>query len=396
MITTDRHAAVTPLPGTRSQTVFESAIRYNYFDLCNNLENPFSDIKIPGSTYKRKRTLREGELEKLEDACKECLGENKLYLPLAIHLAVETGMRASEIFNLLWSDVDLDKRRIKIKKSKTDRKQEEAGGGKGRFIVLPYMSKLLLRNLRAYLIDNGTYSENDRIFLPTGHAILQSFRDVVRRAKIQPHNGEQLIFKDLRRTANIGFIRARLDDRQREIMMGHGDMNINISTYTDDEKEYWLEPIQDELDKYHIGGTEKELEDKGIIMSVDTVTEIGELVGTANDPPGISFRKLDAKISGRKLKGHRQWQPDRRQSEEGIAKLLDQEVLVYRFDKDHGVLSDPLGWLSIREAAKLLDISPVDLSLKYINERGGLIRNNYAALTQEAFERLFDKAQASA
>jgi integrase len=72
-------------------------------------------------------------------ACKECHGNNKFYVPLAMDLAVTTGMRLQEIFNLTWGDIanpfsveGINKRRIVIRKSKTDYKT----GVHGRTIVM--------------------------------------------------------------------------------------------------------------------------------------------------------------------------------------------------------------------------------------------------------------------
>ena len=83
-----------------------------------NLTNPFRGIKIKGSVYRRKRKLQEGELAKLEQACKKCLGLNRFYVPLAIYLAIETGMRLQEIFNLIWQDMDVNKHQLKYEKAR--------------------------------------------------------------------------------------------------------------------------------------------------------------------------------------------------------------------------------------------------------------------------------------
>src|SRR5262249_40880023 len=69
-----------------------------------NLVNPFRNIEIKGSMHRRKRRLRQGELEVLLKACEACLGLNRHYVPLAILLAIETAMRLQEIFNLRWAD----------------------------------------------------------------------------------------------------------------------------------------------------------------------------------------------------------------------------------------------------------------------------------------------------
>jgi integrase len=93
----------------------------------SNLTNPFRGLVIKGSMHRRKRRLKEGELEKLEEACTECRGLNQFYVPLAMYLAIETGMRLQEIFNLTWQDFDFEKRRIEIRKSKTDHVSEHEG-----------------------------------------------------------------------------------------------------------------------------------------------------------------------------------------------------------------------------------------------------------------------------
>ena len=66
----------------------------------SSLQNPFRGIEIKGSNYRRKRRLKEGELGKLEHACR--IPElNEYYVPLAIYLAIETGMRLQEMFDYL-------------------------------------------------------------------------------------------------------------------------------------------------------------------------------------------------------------------------------------------------------------------------------------------------------
>src|SRR5262249_48904356 len=84
----------------------------------SNLSNPWRGMKIKGSMLRRKRRLKEGELAQIEAQFSTLRADNRYYVPLAIFLAIETGMRLQEIFNLTWDDVDIDKRRIEIRKSK--------------------------------------------------------------------------------------------------------------------------------------------------------------------------------------------------------------------------------------------------------------------------------------
>src|SRR4051812_10881778 len=95
-----RGKAITPRTFRREvnsiQHVFEIATEeWGY----TNLVNPFRGIKVEGSAYRRKRRLKDGELENLQRQCQECRGLNRYYVPLAIYLAIETGMRLQEIFN---------------------------------------------------------------------------------------------------------------------------------------------------------------------------------------------------------------------------------------------------------------------------------------------------------
>jgi integrase len=76
------------------QHVFEIAKERWGFE---NLVNPFRGIKIPGSMHRRTRILEQGEPERLLKACEHCRGLNRFYVPLAIYLACETGMRTQEI-----------------------------------------------------------------------------------------------------------------------------------------------------------------------------------------------------------------------------------------------------------------------------------------------------------
>ena len=218
------------------QHVFEIAKeRWGY----TNLVNPFRGIEIKGSMHRRKRRLNPGELSKLEEACKDCRGLNRFYVPLAIYLAIETGMRLQEIFHLTWQDINIDKRRIEIRKSKTDHASEY----QGRTIVLSIMAGMLFNWLGSHLDlswgEHGHYNSKDRVFSMTKDAFKQSWSDVLKRAGI-----EDLTFHDLRREAGSRFDEAGLTKAEHDLMMGHanGDMT-SLYIHSD------LERIQEKLDR---------------------------------------------------------------------------------------------------------------------------------------------------
>lgn len=205
------------------QDVLQIAIeRWGY----TTMVNAFRGLKIKGSKFRRQRRLEDGsefmgeqgpsEYEKLIDASRDCRGvANRLYLPLAIDIVLETGMRGdkNEVFELQWGDIDFERRTIAIRTSKTDEHQESPG----RTIVLPWMTMVRLAGL---LDGKKKVRRTDRIFPMTKGALQQAFD----RAKVRA-GCPDLQWKDLRREANTRFGEREpaLTDTQRKAMLGHLD-----------------------------------------------------------------------------------------------------------------------------------------------------------------------------
>jgi integrase len=239
-----------------------------------NLINPFHKMGLrenPG----RARLLKPRELERLELSCKACRGNNRYYVPLAMYLAIETGMRLQETFNLTWEDVDIANRRITIGKSKTDHKSHY----KGRTIVMSYSAFVLLAWLRVNLYDFRRHSEQDRIFPMTKEAFKQSWRDAVKRAGIK-----DLQFRDLRHVAGTAFDKAGLTKAEHDLMMGHGKRTMrDLYIHAD------LSSIQDKLDRHQVRN--KSSANKGadevaseVLKIPSTLSKAGEKIRpSAND-----------------------------------------------------------------------------------------------------------------
>jgi integrase len=210
-----------------------------------NLTNPFVKLgdELPNADNRRERRLKVGEENKLWEACKGCLGLNRYYVPLAIALAIHTGMRLQEIFNLTWEDVDFERRRIVIRKSKTD---HVSGGFKGRTIVLPIRAEYFLSQLAIALSGERRLVPTDRIFPMTSGAFKQSWADVRKRAGIK-----DLTFHDLRHEAGSRFAEGKwyLSKPQHDRMMGHNNRDMS-SRYIHAE----LMEIQEKLDRQALGG----------------------------------------------------------------------------------------------------------------------------------------------
>jgi integrase len=246
------------------QRVFEWSIEFR--EGFESLPNHFRGIRIQGSTGgRRERSLEGDELDRILAACKRCLVPNNYYVPLAIYLAIDTGMRRQEIFNLTWNDIDDANRRIKIRKSKTDK----ATGKEGATIVLPAKAFSLLVTLVA-VHHEGSKEEwtfpqtNERIFPMTAKAFSQSFGDVLKRAGIP-----DLHFHDLRRSTNVRFIQAGLSLEERNLMLRHADKSMN-AVYVG--RNHLLNGIQDKLDRFALNGlTMEEAARKGIDLGEMTL-----------------------------------------------------------------------------------------------------------------------------
>lgn len=211
-----------------------------------NLTNPFKGIEIKGSKHRRKRRLLPGEEERLYEACKKCLGLNRTYVPLAVALAIETGMRLDEIFNLTWEDLDFDKRTIEVTKSKTDHVSEYTG----RTIVMTILAGFYAAQLQFEIKLKTDTQPIGRIFPMTKDAFEQAFDDVLERAEIKPdRRGERLQFRDLRREAGSRFDEAGLTKSENELMLGHQGQDTN-SIYIASK----LKLIRDRLDRHFLSG----------------------------------------------------------------------------------------------------------------------------------------------
>ena len=225
-----------------------------------NLINPFDGLKIklktPGLLPRRKRRLKPGEHKFLDKAADDCRGENMLYGPLAIALAIETGMRLQEIFNLTWEDINTRTRRINIQKSKTDHVTDLNGREivmtkRAAFLFLvamphnPKPARIPTTKTAAFLFfadmpRNKKLNPDQKVFPMSKGAFKQAWKGVVKRAGV-----EGLTFHDLRREASSRFDAAGLTKGEHDLMMGHdtGDM-ASLYIHAD------LNRIQEKLDEY--------------------------------------------------------------------------------------------------------------------------------------------------
>jgi integrase len=146
-------------------------------------KNPFEnadDLFFKENNH-RERALTEDEVRHLIDASPK-------YLKPIVIAAVYTGLRKSDIFNLRWRDIDLEKGLIRLEEAKT---------GKTRNIVLNSDMITLLKSLP----EKCQYVFPNKHGKPFGD-IKRSFETALKKAKIEQSDDRRhkIVFHTLRHT----------------------------------------------------------------------------------------------------------------------------------------------------------------------------------------------------
>ncbi len=146
-------------------------------------KNPFdnADDLFYKENNRRERALSEDEVKRLIDACPK-------YLKPIVVTAIYTGLRKSDIFNLKWRDIDLEKGLIRLEEAKT---------GKTRNIVLNSDMITLLQSV----------PEKCQYVFPNKHGkpfkdIKRSFETALKEAKVEQSDDRRykIVFHTLRHT----------------------------------------------------------------------------------------------------------------------------------------------------------------------------------------------------
>lgn len=180
--------------------------------------NPLDRVRVPGSSRRRERRLKPGELERLVAEARRCLNP---YVAPIILFAVETGMRRGEIVSVLWEHVDLEKRSLFIPHSKN---------GNTRTIPL---------TLAATEILNPIVPCDDRVFPISGNALRLNWQRLKMRAGI-----EDLHFHDLRHEAISRFFELGLTAPEVALISGHKDIRM-LFRYTHPQQRTILEKLSE-------------------------------------------------------------------------------------------------------------------------------------------------------
>lgn len=179
-----------------------------------HLENPVARLKRPSPGKARTRRVSDEEIGRVRAATAS------VYLAALIDLAVETGMRLSEIVGLRWNNLDLDARTAFLPDTKN---------GHPRTVPLSTRAVLTLQNLR-----QGVVQQLDGALFPvTPHAVTVAFRRACKRVR-KASGGSlavNLRFHDLRHEAVSRLFERGLNPMEVAAISGHRSMQM-LARYT--------------------------------------------------------------------------------------------------------------------------------------------------------------------
>jgi len=173
--------------------------------------NPVALVRRPVVRNERKRRLHSDEEARLLAAAKDPRSD---WITPVIVIAIETGMRRSELLALTWADVDLSARVAHVRHSKN---------GESREVPLSRRSVQILQELRRNRVkcDHFESADGDFVFPFTATAVRLTFERLRARADVP-----DLRFHDLRREGITRFIERGLNLIEASTISGHRDLRM--------------------------------------------------------------------------------------------------------------------------------------------------------------------------
>jgi integrase len=170
--------------------------------------NPVKLVRRPPVPRGRTRRLKEGEEQRLLEACDR--GRTPLLKPLII-IAIETGMRRGELLDLRWEHVDLKRGIAHLPLTKN---------GDSRDVPLSRRAVRTLQELRT------AGAKQERVFPMTGNAVRLAFEHLRVRAGMTDFH-----FHDLRHEAISRLFELGLNIAEVSAISGHRELKM-LQRYT--------------------------------------------------------------------------------------------------------------------------------------------------------------------
>ncbi len=191
--------------------VFNYGMRHSLF----TGDNPVGKVKAPKFDNKRVRFLSYDEADRLMAELKQVSFETYSHAMVALHC----GLRASEIFNLTWGDVNLESGIMTLRDTKS---------GKTR---AAFATEALLNLLRERKPVSAAH--NDLVFPGRGGVKIQAksaaFQRAVERLGLNmgvSDDRQKVVFHTLRHTFASWMVQAGVDLYRVKELMGHSDFKM--------------------------------------------------------------------------------------------------------------------------------------------------------------------------
>jgi integrase len=196
--------------------MFNLAVDWGYLE-----KNPAQRVKSLKTPPGRIRYLSKEERDRLLDECRK---NRRLYA--VVVTALETGMRASELRNLTWSDINLPQRTIILSRTKNNETR-----------ILPISDTLLALLEKLLQSRNGSKS----VFSKSDGTPYRSWRTAFENA-LKSAGIEAFRFHDLRHTFASYLVMSGVNIRTVQELLGHKDIKMT-TRYSHLSHDHLLEAV---------------------------------------------------------------------------------------------------------------------------------------------------------
>src|SRR5580704_2587 len=215
------------------RSMFGKAVRWGFIG-----KNPASEVEDYDEDNRRERFLSSDEIRSLLRATKQSASP---ILRPAVYLALQTGMRKSELLGLRWSDVNIEVSKILARETKN---------GEPRQVPMSRRSTWLLKKLAAKnpLAEWVFESERRNGTKAPASQIKTAWRRALRLARI-----EGFRFHDIRHTFASHFAMRRGDLYALAKILGHSNPKITLDRYAHLSPEF-VHAQRGIMDQMYTGG----------------------------------------------------------------------------------------------------------------------------------------------
>ena len=211
-------------------------------------ENPLQYVKLPKVPKQRIKIYTPEEINRILRAASQFQNADVLEWDLMITLAITTGMRKSELLNMVWSDIDFGEMTIEVTpKKNTDETWEwKIKDTDRRFLPLKEDVSQLLINMQNrrpegypyVLVPPGRYDHIQRALRLKGKWTLSNARNKVINNFTKQFNKilaiahvDKRTFHDIRKTAITDWFRQGLSEYNVMTLAGHANFETTHRFY---------------------------------------------------------------------------------------------------------------------------------------------------------------------